>query len=68
MKKLAMLLFVLALCVPVRSNASSISIDLGTARSFGAGEKIFAAGAPSQARWRATSGEERRYCSPSACC
>ena len=30
-----MLLFVLALCVPARSYAVSISIDLGTARSFG---------------------------------
>jgi hypothetical protein len=35
MKKLAILLFVLALCVPARSDASSINIDLGTAGSFG---------------------------------
>jgi hypothetical protein len=35
MKKLEMLLFVLALCVPA-ADAASINIDLGTAGSFGA--------------------------------
>jgi hypothetical protein len=36
MKKLAMLLFVLALCVSAQSDASAVNIDLGTAGSFGA--------------------------------
>jgi hypothetical protein len=36
MKKLAMLLFVLALCVPALGDANSINIDLKTAGNFGA--------------------------------